>query len=102
MQVMDSNPIQLVTAARAGEEAAAVRLIEQFYERIYAFLRRLTGSEADAADLTQRTFSRVWQSLATFEGRSSISAWLHGIAHHTYVDWWRANHRLEGRPEDWW
>lgn len=99
---MDSNPSQLVTAARVGDKQAAVRLIEQFYERIYAFLRRLAGSDADAADLTQRTFGRAWQALDTFEGRSSVSSWLHAIAHHVYVDWRRSNHRLETRSEAWW
>ena len=34
----------LAEAARRGDKAAATRLIELFYERIYAFLRRLTGN----------------------------------------------------------
>ena len=92
----------LAEAARRGDKAAATRLIELFYERIYAFLRRLAGNDADAADLTQRTFGRVWQGLPTFAGRSSFSSWIHGIAHHVYVDWRRANRRLEPRPEEWW
>ncbi|HEX5219743.1 MAG TPA: RNA polymerase sigma factor [Verrucomicrobiae bacterium] len=91
----------LAEAARRGDKAAATRLIELFYERIYAFLRRLTGNDADAADLTQRTFSRVWQALPTFAGRSTFSSWIHGIAHHVYVDWRRAN-RHEPRSEEWW
>lgn len=93
---------ELAEAARHGDQAAAIRLIELFYERIFAFLRRLAGNEADAADLTQRTFSRVWQALPTFAGRSAFSSWIHGIAHHVYVDWRRANHRIEPRTEAWW
>jgi len=77
-------------------------LIEGFYQRIYAFLRRLTHNEADAADLTQRTFSKAWQSWSTFAGRSSASSWLHSIAYHVYVDWRRADGRLEARPSEWW
>lgn len=100
---MDAQPAnQLAEAARRGDRTAATRLIELFYERIYAFLRRLAGHDADAADLTQSTFSRVWQALPTFAGRSSVSSWIHGIAHHVYVDWRRANHRTEPRPDEWW
>jgi RNA polymerase sigma-70 factor (ECF subfamily) len=99
---MDSEAQQLVEAARRGEQAAAVGLIEAFYERVFAFLRRLAGSEADAADLTQRTFTRVWQGLPGFAGRSSVSSWIHGIAHHVYVDWRRAEHRSEARSDEWW
>jgi RNA polymerase sigma-70 factor (ECF subfamily) len=99
---MDSNLNQLVEAARAGDKTAAVGLIEQFYERVYAFLRRLAANEDDAADLTQRTFSRVWQALPSFAGRSSVVSWIHGIAYHVYVDWRRADHRAESRSDDWW
>jgi RNA polymerase sigma-70 factor (ECF subfamily) len=77
-------------------------LISLFYERIYAFLRRLTANDADAADLTQRTFTRVWQALPTFAGRSSVSSWIHSIAYHAYVDWRRADRHTEPRSNEWW
>ena len=99
---MDSDANQLAEKARCGDRAAAARLIELFYERIYAFLRRLAGNDADAADLTQRTFSRVWQSLPTFAGRSSVSSWMHSIAYHVYVDWRRADRHTEPRSNEWW
>jgi len=99
---MEFDPDQLVEPARHGDQQAAVQLVELFYERIYAFLRRLAGNEADAADLTQRTFGRLWQALPTFARRSSVSSWIHGIAYHVYVDWRRAEHRSEARPEAWW
>jgi RNA polymerase sigma-70 factor (ECF subfamily) len=99
---MDNNLNQLVEAARAGDQTAAVGLIEHFYERVYAFLRRLASNEADAADLTQRTFSRVWQVLPSFAGRSSVASWIHGIAYHVYVDWRRGGHRTESRSDAWW
>jgi RNA polymerase sigma-70 factor (ECF subfamily) len=99
---MDNSVNQLVEAARGGDKTAAVGLIEHFYERVYAFLRRLAANEADAADLTQSTFSRVWQALPSFAGRSSVASWIHGIAYHVYVDWRRANHPTESRSNDWW
>ena len=93
---------ELVEAARDGNLAAADQLIELFYERIFAFLRRLAGNDADAADLTQRTLSRVWESLPTFASRSSVGSWIHGIAYHVYVDWRRAGRRTEPRSDEWW
>ena len=92
-QLMDSLANRLVDSARCGDNAAAVQFIELFYERIYAFLRRLAGNDADAANLTQRTFSRAWQALPTFAGRSSVASWIHSIAYHVYVDWRRADRR---------
>ena len=85
-----------------GKQPKAVELIDLFYQRIYGFLRRLTANDADAADLTQRTFSRVWQKLPSFAGRSSPSSWIHSIAYHLYVDWRRSDRHTEVRPDDWW
>jgi RNA polymerase sigma-70 factor (ECF subfamily) len=99
---METDINHLVERARRGDHAAAAELIKQFYERIYAFLRRMTVNDADAADLTQRTFGRVWQALTSFAGRSSVSSWIHSIAYHTYIDWRRANRQPEARSEAWW
>ena len=99
---MEPDANQLVETACRGDRTAAVELIELFYARIYAFLRRLAANDADAADLTQRTFARVWQALPTFAGRSSVSSWMHSIAYHVYVDWRRADRRPEPRSNDWW
>jgi RNA polymerase sigma-70 factor, ECF subfamily len=99
---MIDNSLQLVAAACRDDGSAANQLIDLFYGRLYAFLRRLAGSEAEAADLTQRAFARIWQSLPTFAGRSSVSSWMHGIAYRTYVDWRRANHPAESRSIEWW
>jgi RNA polymerase sigma-70 factor (ECF subfamily) len=99
---METDANQLVASALNGDRAAAVQLIELFYERIYAFLRRLTSQDADAADLTQRTFGRVWQALPTFAGRSSVASWIHSIAYHVYIDWRRADRHAESRSNEWW
>lgn len=99
---MRTDEHQLIAEAREGAKAAATELVDRFYQAIYAFLRRLAGNDADAGDLTQKTFARVWQALPRFEGRSSVRSWLHGIAYHVYQDWLRANHRHESRPAEWW
>lgn len=99
---MKTEAEQLVERICRGDQVASVDLVDLFYERIYAFLRRLCFNDADAADLTQRTFARVWQALPGFGGRSSVGSWMHSIAYHTYVDWRRANHRAEVRSADWW
>src|SRR5258708_38588297 len=99
---MSCDTQQLVNAAGRGDPAAATALIELCYSRIYAFLRRLTEQDADAADLTQQTFSRVWNSLRTFSGNSSFSTWVHGIAYHVYLDWHRSPRHAEPRTQEWW
>ena len=99
---MNVDEMQMARNAARGELRAATELVDRYYQPVYAFLRRLAGSESDAADLTQKTFTRVWSALPRFAGRSTLSSWLHGIAGHVWQDWRRGNHRLEPRSEAWW
>ena len=99
---MSSSPENYVVRAKAGDRAAAAELVGLTYARIYAYLRRLTGGEEDAADLTQKTFCQVWRALPSYSGRSSFSTWVHGIAYHVYVDWRRREPPSDWRAEEWW
>ena len=99
---MDANSNQLSAAVCRNGQADVGQIVESFYERVYAFLRRLAGNDADAEDLTQRAFIRVAQALPSFAGRSTINTWIHSIAYRIYLDWRRANHRTESRSDEWW
>ena len=92
----------LCERTRKGDLAAASELVSLFYQQIFAYLRRLSGNDEDAADLTQKTFTRTWQSLASYQHRSKFSTWLHGIAHHVYLDWRRKRNLGDAQTDEWW
>ncbi len=100
--VMPVNEVQLVQEAAGGDLRAMTELVEGHYAPVYAFLRRLSHNEADAADLTQKTFARLWPALPRFAGRSSIRSWIHGIAYHVFQDHLRSNRHTEARSDAWW
>lgn len=85
-----------------GDLTAASELVARTYQQIFAYLRRLSGNDHDAADLTQKTFTKTWQSLASYQRRSSFSTWLHGIAYHVYLDWRRKRSPGEAQSDEWW
>lgn len=99
---MDAAANPAVARPEGADHLAPADLIERHYAKVYAFLRRLAGNEADAADLTQSTFARAWEALPSFAGRSSVASWIHGVAHHVYVDWRRAARPSAAQPDDWW
>jgi RNA polymerase sigma-70 factor (ECF subfamily) len=85
---------ELLADVLAGDRRAAERLVEATYRQVYASLFRLCGGDAElAADLTQDTFRKAWQSLSGFDGRSQISTWLYRIAYNTFL-----NHVRRPRP----
>ena len=66
--------------ARAGSRLAFSRLIDRRQQAVRAFLRRVAADREDADDLAQETFVTAWARLSSWNGRSSVRAWLLGIA----------------------
>ncbi len=99
---MDSRIKHLCRRAKNADNKAACELLEIHYADIFAYLRRLCGSQTDAEDLTQQTFLKVWRSLGSFQNRSKFSTWLYRIAHNTYIDWQRKTSQTQAYPNYWW
>ena len=100
---MNRQVSKLLKRARKADTNAANELLRIYYEDVYSYLRRLCGSQADAEDLTQQTFLKVWSSLDGFKGRSRFSTWLYRIAYNTYIDWQRKNpSSVQSSADQWW
>jgi len=70
----------LVEALRNGEEAAYELLISRYQAPIYNLVYRLVNDPADASDVTQEVFLKVFRSIRDFRGQSSLKTWLYRIA----------------------
>jgi len=81
---VDPREVELLVArAKAGGEvgkAAFSELVRRYRSRIYALTLHLTGSRAEADDITQDVFLRAYRKLGDFAGRSEFFTWLYRIA----------------------
>ena len=71
---------ELVAQAAAGSREAFDDLVRRHQVSIVTLARALTNGSADAEDLAQDVFVRVWRSLRGFRGDSTFRTWLHRIA----------------------
>lgn len=55
-------------------------LVSRFSEPIYWHVRRLVVSHADAQDVVQETFLKIFKSAADLRDGSSLKAWVYRIA----------------------
>ncbi len=68
-----------------GSPNAIVQLVEDNYEALYRYAYRLSGSNADAEDLTQDTFCKAQASFAQLRDRSRARPWLFSILRNAYL-----------------
>ena len=86
---------QAVAGSRFSGQAFEV-LLRRHQDRIYRIALRMTGSPADAEDITQDVAVQVWRMLATFTGSSTFSTWLYRIVVNRCLNHLRAQ-RVAGR-----
>jgi RNA polymerase sigma-70 factor, ECF subfamily len=77
---VQSDEAALVEELRAGSEEAFAWLITRYHQPIYSLLARTVRNSADAADLTQEVFVKVFRGIRGFHGDSSLRTWIYRIA----------------------
>lgn len=96
MEAQGSHPDELVLrdALLRGDRAAADGFLGRHVAALYEFVHyRVGGNRVVAEDVVQDTFLTALERLASFDGRSSLHAWLCGIAKNKIL-----NERRRQRP----
>ena len=78
----------LVEGLRSGDEASYETLIARFQQPVYNLVYRLLDDPSEASDVVQEVFIKVFRSIGSFRGNSSLKTWIYRIA---YNEAW--NHR---------
>ena len=76
-----------------GDVHAFEDLVTEHEKGVYAIAQRMTGNAEDAADMTQETFIKAYNSLSSFRGDSKFSVWLYRIATNVCLDFLRSRSR---------
>ena len=88
----------LVAELRTGSEEAFAWLIAHYHQPIYSLLARTVRNQADAADLTQEVFVKVFRGIRGFHGESSLRTWIYRIALREASNqrrWWMRHQQQE-------
>ncbi len=97
---LQSDEAALIAELQAGSEEAFAWLIARFHQPIYSLLARSVQDRADAADLTQEVFVKVFRGVGSFHGESSLRTWIYRIALREASNqrrWW-VRHKQQEMP----
>jgi len=77
---LDPSDEELLAEVRKGNQEAFSRLYDCYFQRVYGFAFSRLHDRADSEDAVQETFTAVFESLDSFEGKASLISWIYGIA----------------------
>lgn len=86
-----------------GDDRALDSLMQRHAKRLFAHLERIVKNRADAAELVQEAFIRVFQHRLDYNFESRFTTWLYVIGSRLAINLlrWRARHpEFNPSPED--
>jgi RNA polymerase sigma-70 factor (ECF subfamily) len=78
---------ELLERARRGDEAAFRQIVEAYTPRVFTLVRNLVRIPAEAEDVTQEVFYKVFAKLDSFREDSGFYTWIYRVAVNTATDW---------------
>ncbi len=71
-------------------------LYRTYFSDVYRYIRRLSGSEQLAEEITSDTFFKALRSVREFRGECDLRVWLCQIAKNCYYSYLKKNRRYAG------
>ena len=96
---MKTTDVELIQRILDGDDAAFTVLVKKYQKPVHALVWRKIGDFHIAEEITQDTFLKAYQELATLKKPQSFSSWLYVIAANNCSTWLRKK-RLRTEPLD--
>jgi RNA polymerase sigma-70 factor (ECF subfamily) len=84
----------LMERVAVGDASAYRILVDRHLRGLHAFVYRMLGNRAEAEEVCQESFLRLWTEASRYVPRAKLTTWLYRIGHNLAVD--RLRRRREG------
>jgi len=102
---LETDWSQIVRRCMDGDSGAWTEMVRTHHKRVYGLCFRFTGNAADAEDITQDVFLKIYSNLASFDAmRGSLPVWITTMTRNLLVDNFRRtrNQRATSSLDDGW
>ena len=76
----------LLEGVMAGDEAAFSALVDRHYSLVFRLSARVLGNAADAEDVTQEAFVKLWRNPPELRNQAALKGWLVRVARNLAID----------------
>src|SRR5256885_16321401 len=86
-----------VLRLKANEDAAYDELVRVYHASIFHVAYRMLGDTAEASDVVQEIFLKVFRNIGGFKGEAALKTWIFKIAFSGILKrfrWWKRRHRF--------
>lgn len=77
---------ELIAGLARGDRAAFRELVETHKKKVYFLALDMIGNHADAEDVSQEVFLKVFRSFDTFHREAKLGSWLYRITYNACID----------------
>lgn len=74
-----SDDLRLAENLREGSNRAYEELLNRFQQPVFALAFRLLEDSSEASDVVQEVFLKVFRSIGSFRGQSTLKTWIYRI-----------------------
>ncbi len=86
---------QWLQACQRGDFQAFAWVVRTYQQRLFVYIKKLTGNHHLAEDIVQETFVRAFRKIEQYEPSKDLGSWLYRIAHNLAMDSFRRDARNE-------
>lgn len=84
-----------------GEQFSKEQIYKDYKDKAFAYIRNHVNSIADAEDLCEDVFVKIFEKIDTYdESKSRLSTWIYSVTSNTVIDFYRTNHIHSEIPDD--
>ena len=81
----DFDDVYYIRRVQDGHTEAFVHIVRRYERMVFTIVNKIVINRADAEDISQEIFIKVYQSLNKFREESGFATWLYRIAYNTTI-----------------
>ena len=91
---MDEELYQIIYKTKRGDQNAFARLVNKYHGSVFRQAYAMLGNKAEAEDVTQETFIKVFYSLEKLDSEYAFTSWVTRITHNMCYDYLKKKKKM--------